>query len=37
MIKMIIEDEVEFGIGGFGFSLERMGAVNFLVPTGNLK
>jgi hypothetical protein len=37
MIKMIIEDEVEFGIGGFAFNLERMDAVNLLVPTGNFK
>jgi hypothetical protein len=37
MIKMIIEDKVEFGIGAFGFNMQRMEAINFLVPTGSLK
>jgi hypothetical protein len=37
MIKMILEDEAEFGIGGFVFNLERMAAVHYLPPTRTFK
>jgi hypothetical protein len=37
MIKMIIEDEVEFGIGGIVFTLERMEAVDYLPPIRTFK
>ncbi|KDR23150.1 hypothetical protein L798_15232 [Zootermopsis nevadensis] len=37
MIKMILEDKVEFGIGGFVFTSERMAAVHFLPPTRTFK
>ena len=37
MMKMIIEDDVEFGIGGFTFNPERMTAVHYLVPTSKVK
>jgi hypothetical protein len=37
MIKMILEDEAEFGIGGFVFTSERMAAVHYLPPTRTFK
>jgi hypothetical protein len=33
MIKMIIDGEAEFGVGGFVYTVERMAVVDYLPPT----
>ncbi|PNF23959.1 hypothetical protein B7P43_G10053 [Cryptotermes secundus] len=37
MIKMIIDGEAEFGVGGFVCSVERMAVVDYLPPTRTFK
>jgi hypothetical protein len=37
MVKMIIDGEAEFGVGGFAYTLERLRAVDYLPPTRTFK
>lgn len=37
MIKMIIDGEAEFGVGGFVYTVERMAVVDYLPPTRTFK
>jgi hypothetical protein len=37
MIKMIIDGEAEFGVGGFAYTVERMAVVHYLPPTRTFK